>query len=511
MTRNYGSVGRRSGGAGWQWLIIGAVLGFACAAVLGFVGVIAGVFNVTGTNLAFGASPTPVVITATLMPATATPIPTEVVVTATPTVGVQSQFQAPSATPTTDLTLLAPSASPTSFPTPNLGGATTGSNSGAGASSAQTVGDGQPDPVLLDLVQPSELVDIPGAAGQEFQMGTTAVEVSAAVDLCIELGGRCTLQMGEDSDPPHPVTLSPFRMELTEVSYRQYLAFLNYNEQTQGPRFHTDGCFGQPCISTNIESDTSSVSFATNYSVLPVIENLPITEVTWWGARAYCEAIGRRLPTEAEWERAARSGDGRIYPWGNDWDPTLASTNRTADGSAPAKVDVNQFPLGTSPYGILNMAGNVAEWVFDWYDANYYNRADATGPNPQGPASGTTKVARGGSWDNPPFFARSVHRQDFAPTDATPFIGFRCAGDAVTNPNAAAQTGGALLPGAINTPDPATLGLPTPIGAGANAAPTLPAPPTSAIPTATPAAVLPSPLPVTPTTTGPTATLDPGA
>ncbi|MCA9902502.1 MAG: SUMF1/EgtB/PvdO family nonheme iron enzyme [Anaerolineae bacterium] len=481
MSRNYGSLGRRSGGAGWQWMIIGAVLGFACAAVLGIVGVIAGVVEISGVSLAGAPSPTPVVITATALPATMTPFPTEVLVTPT-SAGVQ--VEAPTATPTLDPTFqtLAPTSTPTTFPT-----------AASQLSAPATVGSGEIDPILIDAVAPSEFVDVPGI--QDFQMGTTPPEVSAAVDECLAQSGRCTVAMGEDSAPQHAVTLSPFRIERTEVSYAQFLAFMNYLEQTS-PRAYANGCYGQPCLETNLDSETSAVTYdSVNYTVVPVISLLPVTEVTWYGARAYCEAIGRRLPTEAEWEYAARGTSGFIYPWGNDWDPTRAMTSRTADGSTAQKVDVNSFPAGASPFGVLNMAGNVSEWVFDWYDARFYGRIEATQPDPEGPASGTTKVHRGGSWDTVPFFARAVHRQDFAPNDGTPFIGFRCAADAETASASAAQ-GSGLLPGAIPSPDPALLGVQGNDNS-ANAAPTLPP---VRVPSATPLANLPE-QPVTPTVT----------
>jgi formylglycine-generating enzyme required for sulfatase activity len=479
MSRNYGSIGRRSGGAGWQWLVIGLVLGLACAAVLVFVGIISGLLNISGTSLAFQSTNTPIVITATPLPVTNTSVPTEVVVTAAPTSGgVQLAVQAPTATPTvlpTVLTLPA-TPSPTTFPTAQ--------SANPNASSA---GSGEVDTLLLDLVQPSELLPIPGG---QFVMGTTAAEVNDAVEECIAQGARCTVAMGEDAFPQHNVTLSAYQMELTEVTYAQFIAYMNYLEQTLGQRAYFNGCFGQPCLKTNIESQTSSVIYdSVSYDVLDVIEGLPITEVTWYGARAYCEAIGRRLPTEAEWERAARGDDGRIYPWGGPWDPTLAMTNRstTADGSAPSKIGAEQFPLGASPYGLLNMAGNVSEWVFDWYDTRFYGRTEATLPDPVGPASGTTKVIRGGSWDNPPFFSRTVHRQDFAPNDGSPAIGFRCAADAATTPTNIGAQGDGGIPG-VGTPDPALLGLPT-ATTPSNAAPTLPP---ARLPSATPPVARPT-------------------
>ena len=222
--------------------------------------------------------------------------------------------------------------------------------------------------------------------------------------------------------------LSPFSMEVTEVTYGQYLAFIN----AMGPGSHRNGCDNQACMQTRNESETSNISFdGTTYSVLQAINDFPVANVTWYGAKAYCEAIGRRLPTEAEWEHAARGANDYIYPWGNTWDGTLASTKRPGDGSEPSTVPVLSFPDGASiPYGVLNMAGNVAEWMSDWYDPRFYGRPEATISDPTGPVSGTEKVVRGGSWDTMPFFARSVHRQSRDPLSPTASIGFRCVEDA---------------------------------------------------------------------------------
>ena len=164
-------------------------------------------------------------------------------------------------------------------------------------------------------------------------MGTTAAEVNAAVQDCKNgYGGdpgNCDASMGEDSAPQHNVTLAPYSMETTEVSYAQFLAFMN----ALGPGSHRNGCGGQPCMQTRNESETSNIQFdGANYSVLLAINDYPVANVTWYGAKAYCEAIGRRLPTEAEWEHAARGNEGNIYPWGNTWDPTRASTKRPASG-----------------------------------------------------------------------------------------------------------------------------------------------------------------------------------
>ncbi|MBX3086213.1 MAG: SUMF1/EgtB/PvdO family nonheme iron enzyme [Anaerolineae bacterium] len=270
----------------------------------------------------------------------------------------------------------------------------------------------------------TELVSISSGT---FKMGTDLQETQRAVQECLERdsGADCRIEYTQDSLPQHEVTISSFYMDIYEVSTKQYVAFLN----SLGPNSHRTGCDGMLCIFTLDEQQSSYIKFdGTTYVMANTsYSNYPITFVTWYGANSYCHALGRRLPTEAEWEYAARGVEGRIYPWGNTWDPTKALTDRPQKKMGP--VEVNAFTNGATPEGVLNMAGNVAEWVADWYGESYYQQVGAASINPLGPTNGSHKVIRGGSFANLPFFARSVHRMDRSPDEGAYDIGFRCVTD----------------------------------------------------------------------------------
>ena len=153
-------------------------------------------------------------------------------------------------------------------------------------------------------------------------------------------------------------------------------------------------------------------------------EDHPVVNVSWLDAAEYAAWAGVGLPTEAQWEKAARGPDGRLYPWGSTWDPARCahSVGSARSTTAPG----GSFPSGASPYGVLDLAGNVWQWCADWYDESYAR--SAPGRNPDGAVSGDRRVLRGGSWnDTMPFIFRSAMRFRYTPSGRFISFGFRCA------------------------------------------------------------------------------------
>jgi formylglycine-generating enzyme required for sulfatase activity len=172
------------------------------------------------------------------------------------------------------------------------------------------------------------------------------------------------------------------------------------------------------------ETEVTNAQYAEFVGGNTTLVEHPVKNVTWHDAVAYCAWAGGRLPTEAEWEKAARGTDGRTYPWGDSWNASNANSSHAADGydqTAP----VGSFPGGASPYGLLDMAGNVWEWVGDWYASGYY--ANAPDNNPSGPNSGEYRVLRGGSWFNIGHTNLRAANRRASSSSAGDYFGFRCA------------------------------------------------------------------------------------
>lgn len=202
-----------------------------------------------------------------------------------------------------------------------------------------------------------------------------------------------------DEMPPHRVHLDGYYMDRYEVTVGQYAKFLEATSHETPPEWNT-------------------MNQAQH-------QKRPVAFVNWADANTYCRWAGKRLPTEAEWEKAARGTDSRIYPWGNEI-PTQRQANFSKQdwNDHAALLPVGLLEEGKSPYGIFDLAGNVREWVADWYDDKYYEQSPNRNPN--GPERGEGKVLRGGSWLHDPKYLRSAYREPNTPSLRVANYGFRC-------------------------------------------------------------------------------------
>ncbi|MEQ1679712.1 MAG: formylglycine-generating enzyme family protein [Nitrospira sp.] len=207
----------------------------------------------------------------------------------------------------------------------------------------------------------------------------------------------------DDERPQRSVYLDEFAIDQVEVTNERYMAFVKSVGHRTPPNPYGTG----PLQS------------------IKGIEQLPVVQTTWYDAKAYCSWAKKRLPTEAEWEKAARGTDGRLYPWGNE-PPTAKRANIDREWEDERTLHaVGSLPDGDSPYGVKDMAGNVREWVSDWYDADYYQHAPNR--NPQGPdKKGVVRSIRGGSWHSPASDITTSARGRGGFALQTHGTGFRC-------------------------------------------------------------------------------------
>ncbi len=223
---------------------------------------------------------------------------------------------------------------------------------------------------------------------------------------------------GEDEKPRHKVFVDAFYMDKTETSNRDYARFLNSLTDPEAiKRFY--------------KMQKSSTLFYDGKQFTPVTgsDHFPANSITWYGAKAYCESQGKRLPKEAEWEKAARGPDGLTYPWG-DQAPTPERARYfqtwTETTHFRVMVPVTSMPEGRSSYGLYHMLGNVKEWVDDWFDREYYKEENHK-LNPEGPIGGEFRVLRGGSWRDLRTVLYSSFRNNSNPGSGLDDYGVRCA------------------------------------------------------------------------------------
>ena len=297
----------------------------------------------------------------------------------------------------------------------------------------QIVANGKVD-VVIDL-QP--LVGLPpairGEDGAEmvlvpagpFSMGTPDVEIPTLIQQCVQLGDTeqsCTRWTRPESGR-HQVVLGGYYIDRTEVTTEAFSRFVGASgfrtrAEQEGSGWIRERRASGPSASVKLDGATWKAPAGPGSVSDP---RYPVVQVSWYDAAAYCRWAGTRLPTEAEWEKAARGTDGRRFPWGDRWDPTRANTGWTMKGPAP----VASYREGASVYGAHDMAGNVWEIVDDWFDPTYYQHSPEK--DPKGSDTGTRKVVRGGSWVNNWFGVRTAKRGDVPPSYRSNYIGFRCA------------------------------------------------------------------------------------
>ncbi len=257
--------------------------------------------------------------------------------------------------------------------------------------------------ILAACDQPSPSSDAPAGMllipGGEFIMGTDSEQVNP------------------DQRPAHTVDLDAFYIDQHEVTNAQYEEFILAGGYKNKKFWTQEGWdfIQKHQIEAPLKYGQNSVSTEPDQ---------PVIGVSWYEAVAYATWAGKRLPTEAEWEKAARGTDQRIYPWGNEMD--FSKLNYFPH--VTKILAIGSFPQGASPYGVMDMAGSLGEWTADWYGEVYY--AQIPGKNPKGPNQGQYRVLRGGGWDSIRLQLQCTYRYYDKEDRRTYNIGFRCAKDA---------------------------------------------------------------------------------
>lgn len=295
-------------------------------------------------------------------------------------------------------------------------------------------GTTQSTPVGISTVPPmptttphveNGMIEIPGGP---FVQGSTRDQLNFFENLCADDQQQCTASTFADEEPQRRVTLKAFWIDVSEVTNQQFLAFV----QDTG-------------YVTKAEQDGESLVWDEPHRTLVVTKgaswrqpqgpgtditqgmDYPVVQVAWDDATAFCKWAGKRLPSEAEWEKAARGVAGQLFPWGNQSEPNRGDF--ATEARTPPLHAVDRFPQGASPYGVLNLLGNVAEWTADWYDAGYYQSAPTANPPGSSFSPDGTRVIRGGSRATRQGYLHAAQRNGLKPDTHTELIGFRCARD----------------------------------------------------------------------------------